>query len=190
MTDGGVAFDPDEQVRFTIQLIFRKFTELGSGHAVYRYLLKHDIRLGMRPIEGPYRGHIEWRRSTSATVFSILKHPMYAGAYAYGRCATVPKRRHTHKTDRKWVSPEEWKVLLCDRVPAYISWDQYLSNQQRLKHNRASMIGRSSQVRIGALRIRDVLQPVGVSTAVRIRLPISPDAVPEFSSTTDLTGRS
>jgi hypothetical protein len=33
--------------------------------------------------------------------------------------------------------PEEWLVLLRDRVPAYISWDQYEANLARLKANRA-----------------------------------------------------
>ena len=30
----------------------------------------------------------------------------------------------------------EWTVLLPDRLPAYISWEQYLRNQQRLEENR------------------------------------------------------
>jgi hypothetical protein len=35
------------------------------------------------------------------------------------------------------VPPAESPVLLHDRLPAYISWDQYLANQERLKQNRA-----------------------------------------------------
>jgi hypothetical protein len=31
---------------------------------------------------------------------------------------------------------EQWKVLLKDRLPAYISWDQYLKNRERVKQNR------------------------------------------------------
>jgi hypothetical protein len=30
---------------------------------------------------------------------------------------------------------EQWKVLIQDRLPAYITWDQYLRNQARLKQN-------------------------------------------------------
>ena len=53
--DGGVAVDPDEQVRSVVQLIFDKFDELGSAHAVVRYLLRHDIKVGVRPIQGARR---------------------------------------------------------------------------------------------------------------------------------------
>ena len=35
------------------------------------------------------------------------------------------------------MPPEELPVLLQDRLPAYISWDRYLANQERLKQNRA-----------------------------------------------------
>jgi transposase-like protein len=38
----------------------------------------------------------------------------------------------------KWfVPPEELAVLLRDRLPAYISWDQYLTNQEKLEQNRS-----------------------------------------------------
>ena len=136
-SDGGIAVDPDEQVRSVIHLIFDKFDELGSGHAVHRYLLKQKILLGIRAIDGPNRGQLEWRSPTSALLFSILNHPMYAGAYVYGRCPVDPKRRHARRCRRRWVSPDEWKVLLRDRVPAYITWDRYVLNQKRLKDNRA-----------------------------------------------------
>ena len=35
------------------------------------------------------------------------------------------------------MPPDELAVLLQDRLPAYISWDRYLANQERLKQNRA-----------------------------------------------------
>ncbi len=135
--DGGLAFDPDEQVRSTVQLIFDKFDELGSGHAVTRYLWRHDIKLGVRPIDGPQRGQVEWRRACHATIFSVLKHPFYAGCYAYGRCPVDRKYQQTHKTDRRWVSLAETKVVLKDRVPAYITWERYQANLSRLRENRS-----------------------------------------------------
>src|SRR5262249_10339907 len=30
---------------------------------------------------------------------------------------------------------ERWKVLLKDRLPAYITWDQYLKNRERIRQN-------------------------------------------------------
>ena len=31
---------------------------------------------------------------------------------------------------------EQWRVLLQDRLPAYISWERYLNNRERIKQNR------------------------------------------------------
>ena len=134
---GGIAFDPDEQVRTVVSLIFEKFQELGSVYAVFRYLRRHDIRVGIRPIDGPRRGELEWRPATDQLLFSMIHHPLYAGAYAYGRNPVDPKRRLTHKVPRKWVPMDEWKVLLTDRLPAYITWDQYLANQTRVDQNQS-----------------------------------------------------
>ena len=34
-------------------------------------------------------------------------------------------------------APEEIRVLIPDRVPAYITWKQYLANQRRIRENRS-----------------------------------------------------
>ena len=77
--------DPDEQVREVIRLIFEKYDEIGTVWGVFHYLVRNNIRLGIRPFHGPNRGNLEWRRPTMLSVRQILVHPMYAGAYAYGR---------------------------------------------------------------------------------------------------------
>jgi Recombinase zinc beta ribbon domain/MerR family regulatory protein len=68
-----------------------------------------------------------------------LRHPIYAGAYAYGLHRAGTKNPATGRAEGgKWfVAPEELPVLLHDRLPAYISWDRYLANQERLKQNRS-----------------------------------------------------
>jgi DNA invertase Pin-like site-specific DNA recombinase len=80
-----VEMDPDEQVREAVRPIFDKYDELGTAGAVFRYLIRNHIRLGFRPFHGPNRGDLEWRRPVLLTVFQILRHPIYVGAYAYGR---------------------------------------------------------------------------------------------------------
>lgn len=136
---GGVELDPDEQVRSVVHLIFDKFDELGSGHALFRYLLRHNIRVGIRPFHGPNRGQVEWRRPTTGLLFAILKNPVYAGTYVYGRYTVDPKRRRqrTGQPGRRCVPMNEWKVTRHDCVPAFITWDRYLSHQKRLRENRS-----------------------------------------------------
>jgi hypothetical protein len=133
-----VVLDPDEQVRAVVTLIFEKFAELGSLRQVYRYLLRNDIRIGMRARTGPRQGQVEWHRATMSTVLELLHHPIYAGVYARGRRAIDPKRISARTGEGILVSlpMEQWQVLKRDRLPAYITWEQYLANLQRLKENR------------------------------------------------------
>jgi DNA invertase Pin-like site-specific DNA recombinase len=136
---GDVVQEPDEQARGMIQLVFEKFEELGSAYAVFRYLVVNDLQLGFRRQRGGRIGELEWRSPSPARILSILRHPIYAGSYAYGIHRVGTKNPATGRAEGgKWfVPPEELPVLLHDRLPAYISWDQYLANQERLKQNRS-----------------------------------------------------
>lgn len=133
----GLVLEPDEQARAVVALIFEKFAELGSVAAVLRYLNEHQLRIGMREHRGPLRGTLVWKRPNSATLQGMLHHPIYAGAYVYGRRKTDPRRRVPGKrgSGRAWASPEEWQVVIHDRLPAYITWEQYEANQKKLREN-------------------------------------------------------
>jgi hypothetical protein len=136
---GGLALDPDDQVRAVVRLIFAKFDELGTAHAVTRYLRQNHIRLGIRPHDGPNRGGLEWRPARVSTVYRILAHPAYAGTYAYGRTPIEPKRRRRNGQPGIRHAPmAEWAVTLHDRLPAYLTWGQYLGNRERLRQNRTT----------------------------------------------------
>jgi len=135
---GEVVLDPDEQVRAVVQLVFDKFDALGSLAKVFRYLVRYDIRLGMRAHSGPHRGQVQWRRATVSALGHLFHHPIYAGAYAHGRSTLDPKRisPRTGKPIRLHLPIEQWPVLKLDVLPAYISWEHYLANLQRLEQNR------------------------------------------------------
>src|SRR5262245_4421708 len=136
---GEVVFDPDEQVQHVVRLVFRKFDELGTLHALLRYLVQHDIRLGVRVREGPAKGTLEWRRPNRMTLQNLLKNPLYAGAYAYGRRQVEPRHKQPGRptTGRLTRRRQDYHVLLRDHVPAYISWQQYEQHLGRLAANRA-----------------------------------------------------
>jgi DNA invertase Pin-like site-specific DNA recombinase len=134
-----IAFDPDEQVQAIVRLIFRQFEVLGTLNGVLRYLAEHGLRLGIRVREGPGKGTLVWRRPNRPTLQNLLRHPIYAGAYAYGRRQVDPRRKHPGRpsTGRVVAGPADWFVLLRDHCPAYITWDQYEANLARLRANRA-----------------------------------------------------
>jgi DNA invertase Pin-like site-specific DNA recombinase len=137
LPSGQPAFDPDEQAHAVTQLLFDKFEEIGTLRGLLRYLVQHDIRLPIRVHSGPDRGQLEWHRANMSTLATVLRHPLYAGAYVYGRHVNDAKAQYAGGKRRVKVQPlAAWKVLLWDRWPAYISKERYLQNQQRLQHNR------------------------------------------------------
>ncbi len=136
---GGLALDPDEQVQRVVRLVFDKFDELGTAHAVTRYLRENHIRLGIRAHDGPNRGNLEWRPALASTVYRMLAHPAYAGTYAYGRPPIEPRRRRRNgQPGIRRAQMAEWAVTLPDRLPAYITWERFLRNTEQLRQNRTT----------------------------------------------------
>jgi DNA invertase Pin-like site-specific DNA recombinase len=139
LPSGEWAIDPDEEVQAVVRLIFDQFDRQPSLHAVLRYLVRHGIRIPVRPHCGPDRGRLEWRRPSRATLSDLVRHPSYAGAYRYGYRQTDPRRKAPGRPSSGHVTrrPQECLVLIRDRVPAYITWERFQANQERLAANRS-----------------------------------------------------
>jgi recombinase len=165
--NGAIQFDPDEQAQAVVRLIFAQFEEQGTLGGLLRYLARHDIRLGVRVREGPGKGQLVGRRPNRATLQNLLKHPLSAGAYVYGR-RQQDRRRHqpAHpRSGRVVMARSDWHALLPERCPAYLTWEQYERNQARLEANRA----RASS--LGAVRQGEALlagRVVGARCQVRL----------------------
>jgi DNA invertase Pin-like site-specific DNA recombinase len=138
LPSGEWAIDPDEEVQAVVRLIFDQFDRLPTLHAVLGYLFRHGVRIPVRPHYGPNRGQLEWRRPNRSTLSDLVRHPSYAGAYRYGYRQTDPRRQTPGRPSSGHVTrrPEECHVLIRDRVPAYITWDRFQANQERLAANR------------------------------------------------------
>jgi DNA invertase Pin-like site-specific DNA recombinase len=134
---GGIALDPDEQVRSVVALVFAKFAELGSVPKLTAYFAAHGLRLGVRIYKGSEKGRLQWRPASRRAWYRILRHPFYAGAYAYGRRPSDPAAKATRcgQSGRRSAPPQEWICLIRDLLPAYILWEQYEQNRQRLSDN-------------------------------------------------------
>lgn len=136
---GEIMKDPDEQARGVIARVFAQFERRGTLNAVLRYLVEQDLRLPYRLPGGPRKGDIDWRRPVRATLSNLLRNPTYAGAYVYGRRPIDPRRQKPGRpsTGRTVTEPQQWEVLIKDRLPAYITWQQYESNLHQLQTNTA-----------------------------------------------------
>lgn len=140
---GDVIKDPDEQAQAVMTLIFEVFERTRTIHGLLRYLVEHAIRLPCRVCSGTRKGELEWRRPNRVTLSNLLRHPIYAGAYTYGRRPTDPRKKVAGRpaTGRTVAKPEQWEVLLKDHLPAYISWAQYERNVQQLDNNTVQALG-------------------------------------------------
>src|SRR6266849_11030406 len=94
--DDRIEKDPDARIRAAIDLIFRKFAELGSARQVYFWLDQQQIQLPVA--RGPEDAReMVWRPARYHAVHSVLKNPLYAGAYAYGRSKNIVRLEEGRK---------------------------------------------------------------------------------------------
>jgi DNA invertase Pin-like site-specific DNA recombinase len=128
--------DPDQRLQQAIQLVFRKMTELGSVRQVLVWFLQENISLPSFPHDSVERKMV-WKLPGYASLHSMLTNPIYAGAYVYGRRETRTKivdgRARKSAGHRKPQS--EWKVLIKDHHPSYLSWEEYERNQSMITAN-------------------------------------------------------
>jgi DNA invertase Pin-like site-specific DNA recombinase len=142
---GHVIKDPDRQIQHTLELVFARFVALGSCHKVMRSLRDDGILLPRRQLSGLHAGQVRWCKPTPATLGEILHNPAYAGAFVYGRRALeVPQR--PGKRRRVQRPMEDWQAIHHAAYPAYISWEQFLTNQARLADNASSFARRARGV--------------------------------------------
>ena len=131
--------DPDEQVRNFVEMLFSKFIELGSLSGLVRYLRDENLTMPLRDHRGVGKGKLQWKQPNTSTLLCMLHHPIYYGTYVYGRRKTDPKKvvKGIPNSGRVWTSSDLWDVLIENKLPAYISKQQFDENQKKLWENAA-----------------------------------------------------
>lgn len=146
LADGSVIQDPNQQVRHVFQLIFEKFREVSSCGQLLSYFCEENILIPRRQVSGIHKGEILWKLPTYSALYETLTTPTYAGTFVYGRRQT---QRGTTTRLRKAL--DEWKYIHHDVYPGYITWDEYLENQDRLRNNRPAT-NPANELGAGAIR--------------------------------------
>jgi excisionase family DNA binding protein len=133
--DGGLEKTPDRRVREAIELVFRKFSEIGTARGLFFWLRVEKIQLPA-VIDG-MGSAVRWQEAHYHSLLSLLKNPVYAGAYAYGRTKTqvhlADGRKHVRRVKRR--ASADWRVLITDHHEAYIGWDEYQRIQSVIANN-------------------------------------------------------
>ena len=135
-----IILDPDEQVQQAVRLVFDLFNQFGSAMAVVQYFNTNQLLFPTRFWGGTKDGELIWQALSHGRMLAILHNPAYAGAYVYGKTQTrtksLPGEAPRVKGRTRQVTMHDWPIVLKDVHPAYISWDQFLRNLQRLDDNR------------------------------------------------------
>ncbi len=137
---GRIVLDPDAEVQAAVRRVFALFRQTGSAYGVVQQFAAQGLRFPKRAYGGVWHGKLLWGRLDDARARQLLKNPLYAGAYVYGR-------RHTRKT----ISPDgqirsrtvslpmdSWTVTLHDHHEGYITWHEHLQNRRILENNRTN----------------------------------------------------
>ena len=144
---GTLVFDPDEQVQKVVRLLFKRFRLGGTAYAAVRYFSRHKVLFPSRHAHKDAPAEIVWRPLTHARALSILKNPVYAGAYTWGRRqqrrvlsegAVIQKRSEL-------TSPDQWHAFIKDAHVGYITWEEYMDNLKRLDDNRSDKKNRQAR---------------------------------------------
>ncbi len=130
---GIVHKDPNIEVQSAIELVFKTFLKVSSASKTVVFFKDNDLKI---PRYDRWK-EVLWRKPTTASVISILKNPAYAGAFAYGRTQMVRTGPSVRDKMQKKVDLEHYKVLLHDKFPAYVTWENFEKIQILLKENYA-----------------------------------------------------
>jgi DNA invertase Pin-like site-specific DNA recombinase len=148
--DGRVEKHPDQRVQAAIGLVFQQFATLRSARQVLLWFHEAQLTLPVLIAEAPWGERVSWRLPRYNTILTLLRNPVYAGAYAFGRTTTrthiidgAAQKTRGHRRPRA-----DWLVLLPGHHDGYIAWDTYEGIQQLLADN-AQMTGHMAK---GAVR--------------------------------------
>ena len=132
---GKIEMDPDRRVQQALQLVFTKMTELGSARQVLLWFRHRKMclpsvvdRLGEKAV---------WKLPVYNTIWHLLRNPMYAGAYVFGKTEARTKvvNGRARKTIGHFKPQSSWTVLIREHHPGYISWEQFERNQEIIASN-------------------------------------------------------
>jgi hypothetical protein len=83
------------------------------------------------------KSEIRWVEASYTAIHHVLRNPVYAGAYVYGRTReeTTLEASGARKRRSRRLPQSEWQVLIKEHHEGFIDWRTYEANQARLAAN-------------------------------------------------------
>jgi DNA invertase Pin-like site-specific DNA recombinase len=131
---GVVTKDPDREVQARIALVFALFLEQRSAAKTLRVLNARGLGLPRRDRFGA----LTWKPPTVSAITTMLKNPAYAGVFVYGRTRTLGAPQSGGRPVQVRRQPDDWRIVVKDKYPAYIDWATFERIQAMLRDNLAA----------------------------------------------------
>jgi hypothetical protein len=124
-------------VRERLQYVFASFHRHLVVRRVVRDLKLEGLNLPVRVTSREGYGSLVWKTPSMSAVVRILHNPAYAGAYVFGKWDYGGDRRSA-KTGKVLPRPlpmAQWPVKIDAHHPAYLSWEEYVKNNEQMRQN-------------------------------------------------------
>jgi len=131
--NGVLGLDPDASIQAALRLVFDTFERTGSAFQSVRKMVEDGFRFPCRQRVGEKKGDLTWAVPSHSRVLQVLRNPRYAGAFVYGRTRARPQPNG--RINQKKLPVAQWQFVFPQSHVGYITWEQYLANQQRLTDN-------------------------------------------------------
>lgn len=125
--------DPNREVQDSIQRVFDIFLRVKTIAQTLAYFNKHGL---MMPRYDKFH-QLYWRKPTLATLSNVLKNPAYAGIFVYGKTRTSKVGLGASDKVTRKLPREQWKIVIPEKYPAYISVELFEKIEAMLKQNYA-----------------------------------------------------
>jgi len=133
--NGSIEKVPDLRIQKAIHLIFTKFLALGSIRQTTYWFVDNKVKLPSTPT----KEQITWNYPRYSTIRGVLKNPVYAGIYAYGK--TKVQQIYEGGQIKKNLKPldmKDWEVFIEDNHEGYINKETFYRIQEMIAENSQS----------------------------------------------------
>jgi DNA invertase Pin-like site-specific DNA recombinase len=154
-----IVLDPDQEVQGAVRAVFELFEQENSAYRVVQRFHQLGLRFPRRAYGGAWDGKLIWGRLTHSRVIGVLANPCYAGTYVFGRYQSCKKIDATGEicSQSRRMPEDQWRVVIPDHHPGYITRDQFRANRTRLADNRTNIETLAGPAREGLCLLQGLL---------------------------------
>jgi DNA invertase Pin-like site-specific DNA recombinase len=130
--NGFIEKTPDLRIQKAVELVFEKFLELGSVRQTTHWFVNNDVKMPSTWLTEK----VDWKLPGYSIIVKILKNPVYAGIYAYGKTQVQQVFEEGRlRKQSKLLPMKDWQVFIEDHHEAYVSKERFFRIQAMITEN-------------------------------------------------------